>query len=109
MKIFLGNYRGCYYSGFKLRQTEVHFQAGVTSFLCEEIEEQDSRLAPAYFLPNYRAFDQFLQTVRKREYCFQSSFQRFSTNINSLTDFYKSWRYRVIRAPEQSTKSEAFF
>ena len=70
---------------------------------------QDGRLPPAYFLPNYNVFDQFFQTVKKREYCFESSFQKFSTNINSIADFYNSWHYRLIRVPKQCTKPKVFF
>ena len=32
--------------------------------MIELIEVQDGRLAPAYFLPDYKYFDQHLQTVR---------------------------------------------
>ena len=39
------------------------------------------------FLPINKYFDQFLQTV-ENETSFESKFQRFSTNINSTTDFY---------------------
>ena len=50
-------------------------------------KKQDGRLAPAYFSPNYKYFDQLLQTVKNKNYCFEFSFQRFFTNINSTTDF----------------------
>ena len=40
-------------------------------------EEQDGRLAPAYFSPNYKDFDQLLQTVKNKNYCFEFSFQSF--------------------------------
>ena len=39
--------------------------------------KQDGRLAPAYFSPNHKIFDQLLQTVKKRQYHFESSFQRY--------------------------------
>ena len=36
-----------------------------TNKLFEKLQ-QDGRLAPAYFLPNYKYFDQFLQTVKNK-------------------------------------------
>ena len=33
---------------------------------CGPNVEQDGRLAPAYFSPNYKYFDQFLQTVKNK-------------------------------------------
>ena len=42
--------------------------------------KQDGRLAPAYFSPNYKYFDQLLQTVKNKT-------TRVFTNINSTTDF----------------------
>ena len=74
-----------------------------------ETYQQDGRLAPAYFSTKYKNVNQFLQTVEKRQYCFESSFQRISTNINSTTDFYNSWHYRLIRPRKQSNKPEVFF
>ena len=73
------------------------------------ISKQDDRLAPAYFSLTKTVFDQLLQTVKKQEYCFAARFQRFPTNINSTTEFYTSWHYRLITPPKQSTKPEAFF
>ena len=49
--------------------------------------ERNGRLAPTYFSPNYKYFDQLLRTV-KNETSFEFSFQRFFTKINSTTDFY---------------------
>ena len=37
-----------------------------TNFRCSENSEQDGRLAPAYFSPNYKYFDQLLQTVKNK-------------------------------------------
>ena len=48
--------------------------------------EQDGRLAPAYFSPNYKYFDQFLQTVKNKTTVLILVFRVF-TNINSTTDF----------------------
>ena len=46
-------------------------------------------LSPAYFSPNYKYFDQLLQTVKNKTTVFKLyiSFQRVLTNINSTTDF----------------------
>ena len=58
-----------------------------------KINKQDGRIAPAYFSPNYKYFDQLLQTVKNKNYYFQFSIQRVFTNIISTTDFctlYKS-------------------
>ena len=35
-------------------------------FLPKKNEEQDGRLAPAYFSPNYKYFDQLFQTVKNK-------------------------------------------
>ena len=58
--------------------------------------EQDGRLAPAYFSPNYNYFDQLLQTVKNKTTVLKLVFQRVFTNINSTTDFY-TLRKRVLR------------
>ena len=51
--------------------------------------KQDVRLAPAYFLPNYKYFDQLLQTVKNKTTVLNLvfSFQRVFTNISSTNDF----------------------
>ena len=49
-------------------------------------EEQDGRLAPAYFSPNYIYFDQLLQTVKNKTTVLISVFKEF-LRINSTTDF----------------------
>ena len=50
---------------------------------------QDGPLAPAYFSQEHKYFDQHLPTVKnERDYCLKSSLRKFSTNINSTTDFY---------------------
>ena len=46
---------------------------------------------------------------RTREECIESSFQKSSTNINSITDFFSFPYYQFIRAPKESTKLEVFF
>ena len=48
--------------------------------------KQDGRLAPAYFSPNYKYFDQLLQTVKNKTTVLNLVFRVF-TNINSTTDF----------------------
>ena len=48
--------------------------------------EQDRRLAPAYFSPNYKYFDQFLQTVQNKTTVSILVFKEF-LQINSTTDF----------------------
>ena len=46
---------------------------------------QESRLAPACFAPKYHVFHQSCHTFKKREVCFESSFQRSPTHITSTT------------------------
>ena len=48
--------------------------------------EQDGRLAPAYFSPNYKCFDHFLQTVTNKTTVLILVFKEF-LQINSTTDF----------------------
>ena len=38
----------------------------LTAFNTLKVLKQDGRLAPAYFSPNYKDFDQFLQTVKNK-------------------------------------------
>ena len=47
--------------------------------------KQDARLAPAYFSPIYKYFDQFLQTVKKKTTVLILVFKEF-LQINSTTD-----------------------
>ena len=49
----------------------------------DKISKQDGRLAPAYFSPNYKYFDQLLQTVINTTTVLILVF----TNISSTTDF----------------------
>ena len=51
--------------------------------------EQDGRLRPAYFSPNYKYFDQLLETVKNNTTVLNLVFKEFS-NINSTTDFRTS-------------------
>ena len=48
--------------------------------------KQDGRLAPAYFSPNYKNFDQFLQTVKNKTTVLILVFKEF-LQINSTADF----------------------
>ena len=70
--------------------------------LCNNNRVSFVRLAPAYFLRNSQDFNKILQTVIKREHCFKSSFQRFSSNINSSTDFCNSLHNQLTRPPKQT-------
>ena len=45
------------------------------------------RVAPAYFSPNYKYFDQLLRTVKSKTTVLILVFQRIFININSTTDF----------------------
>ena len=59
--------------------------------------QQDGRLAPAYFLPNDKFFDELLQKVKNETYVLKSVFKVFfTTNINSTADF-DTLRKRVSR------------
>ena len=51
--------------------------------------KQDGRLAPTYFSPNYKYFDQLLQTVRNKTTVLILVFKEFlqTSNIISTTDF----------------------
>ena len=72
-------------------------------------DKLDGLIAPAYFSPGYNVFDTLLQTIKNREYSSEPSFQRSSTNINSTTNFYNPWHYRLTSALRQSVKSEVRF
>ena len=49
------------------------------------INKQDRRLAPAYFLPNYKYFDQLLQTVKNKTTVLMLVFKEFlQTSIRPL-------------------------
>ena len=52
----------------------------------QNFKQQHGRLAPATSIGTF--FINFCQQLKN---CFESSFQRFSTNINSTTDSYNSW------------------
>ena len=56
--------------------------------------------AGIFFAQLQNFWSTFENNIKSREWCFQSSFQTFSTNIDSSTDFCLSWHYRVIRAPK---------
>ena len=58
--------------------------------------EQDSRLARAYFSPNYKYFDQLVQTVKNETTVLNLVFKGFFTNINSTTDLYILCKRGVI-------------
>ena len=50
------------------------------------IYKQDGRLAPSLFSPNYKYFDQLLQTVKKETTVLNLVFKSFFTHVNSTTD-----------------------
>ena len=53
--------------------------------LCESSTRQDGRLAPAYFSPNYKYFDQLLQTVKNKTTVLILVFKEFlQTSIRPL-------------------------
>ena len=52
---------------------------------CRGISKQDGRLAPAYFSPNYKYFDQLLQTVKNKTTVLILVFKEFlPTSIRPL-------------------------
>ena len=60
----------------------------------DEIAKQDSRLAPAYFSPNYKYFDQLLQTVKNKTTVLNLLFKEFlQTSIPSLISVLYAKRY----------------
>ena len=72
-------------------------------------QQDDGRVALAYYSLNYKLFNQNLQKLKKGEDRIETNFRKNLTKINSTTDFYNSWQYRFIGAPKNSTKPEAFF
>ena len=44
--------------------------------------KQDGRLAPAYFSPNYKYFDQFLQTVKNKTTVLMLVFKVFTNQFH---------------------------
>ena len=51
--------------------------------ISDQNKNQNSRLAPTYFSPNYKFFDQLLQTVKNETAVLNLVFEGFPTNINS--------------------------
>ena len=68
---------------FFLQHREAH--SSPTNFI--RIIKQDGRVAPAYFSPNYKYFDQFLQTVNNKTTALILLFKAF-VPINSTLDFF---------------------
>ena len=48
--------------------------------------QQDGRLAPAYFLPNYKYFDQLLQTVKNKTTVLNLVFKEFLQTTTVLNE-----------------------
>ena len=81
-----------------------------------EFIKQDGQLAPAYFSPNYKYFDQLLQTVKKNN-CFDISFEEFlQTSIRPLisvlyakgiTNFH--WKISVSQCRKISSRNLSVF
>ena len=93
--------RKSFWAGQKLRTTWIErnavsysnwlniFQSKPTAYKGLKIRDdvkQDGRLAPAYFSPNYKYFDQLLQMVKNKTTVLILVFKVF-TSINSTTDF----------------------
>ena len=58
------------------------------------IEQQDGRIAPAYFSPNYKYFDQLLQKVINKTTVLILVFKEFlPTSIRALTSVLYAKRY----------------
>ena len=71
-------------------------------------QQDDGRLALAYYALIYKLFNQIVQKLKKGEDRIETNFRKNSTKTNSTTDFYSSWQYRFIGAPKEKTKPEAF-
>ena len=57
----------------------------VCDIFCQNNEKQDGRLAPVYFSPNYKYFDQLLQTVKNKTIVLNLDFKEFlQTSIPPL-------------------------
>ena len=68
--------------------------------LTEMILEQDGRLAPAYFSPNYKYFDQLLQTVKNKTTVLILVFKEFlQTSIPPLISvlYAKGYHYFPLK------------
>ena len=60
--------------------------------------KQDGRLAPAYFSPNYKYFDQLLQTVKNKTTVLNLVFKEFlQTSIPPLISVLYAKRYHSFR------------
>ena len=70
------------------------FLSGVTSYFNFE---QDGRLVPAYFSPNYKYFDQLLQTAQNKTTVLILVFKEFLQTSNSpLISVLYAKRYHNI-------------
>ena len=57
-------------------------------------KSEDGRLAPAYFSPNYKNFDQLLQTVKNKTTVLNLIFEEFlQTSIPALISVLYAKRY----------------
>ena len=66
-----------------------------SAIFISRIVEQDGRLAPAYFSPNYKYFDQLLQTVKNKTTVLKLVFNEFlQTSIPPLISVPYAKRYQ---------------
>ena len=64
----------------------------------EKKMEQDDRLAPAYFSPNYKYFDQLLQTVKNKTTVLILVFKEFlQTSIRPLISVFMQKGITIFR------------
>ena len=73
------------FGNIELRLSARIFKSWSQAFFCDQIHKQDGRLAPAYFSPNYKYFDQLLQTVKNKTTVLILVFKEFlQTSIRPL-------------------------
>ena len=71
--------------------------------------KQDGRLAPAYFSPNYKCFDQFLQTVKNKTTVLIIVFKEFiQTSIPPLISVYYAKGYHDFPLKNFCLSAEKF-
>ena len=98
----------CFYSKIRFVSVWSVFQAELFSIVLISWLILRKPASTGRFFAQLQSFWSTLQTVEKRGYSFESSFQRSSTNIISTTEFRYSWHCPVVRTSKQSTKAEVF-
>ena len=94
----------------RLQETFIRHRCDFNNILMISIPTKTRRPASiCIFLAQLKFSTNLCIQLKNEKTALSLVFKGFSTHINSTTDFYNSWHYRITRPPKQSCNPEVLF